>query len=477
MGKKPAGAGTGAGWLATVRKVFKPSKDPRHANKRGGDVEAAAAAEAAEIVSVEHFPPAADETSPEVTNEGGGAVVWSGRESDGDVLVDGARKPCRHGMAVAARVVRMAAAARGRRADSREERAAVRIQAFYRGYLARRALRALRGLVRLQALVRGHQVRRQVHLTMRSMHALLRAQARLRARRLTPTSHAHPRRHHPTARPAAHHQLPIHAALIAPRHGARLHELRREEDNDDDAQVTHQRHSAAVNPFPHRSAAWDAGSGVPPQRQQHDAAGPATQADRPPPTCAYGFQHHRQLGERQEQGEHNAGWHWPGHRAAGVRPHQNVVLPEQASYQRGADEITSYVTAAATDGLSENTVEMEAAAGRKSPTRDLYPPVRPPAMPGYMAATQSARAKARLAPAPAAAPIRSHVRGRSASLPVAPAGGGSMGSSGWSASHDAGGGGARAPPQQRAAGQSPESSCSSDRTPQQLGGRSRLAFA
>lgn len=35
MGKKPGGAGAGAGWLATVRKVFKPgtSKDPRLAKK------------------------------------------------------------------------------------------------------------------------------------------------------------------------------------------------------------------------------------------------------------------------------------------------------------------------------------------------------------------------------------------------------------------------------------------------------------
>ncbi|CAN6178075.1 unnamed protein product, partial [Urochloa humidicola] len=132
MGKKPGGAG----WLATVRKVFKPSKDQRHAKKRTGEAEGAAAGsgDAAEIVSVDHFPTA--ETSPEVTNEGSGsgAVAW--RELGEHEEVAGAARRGRRGMAAvtaASRVARTAAA--HRRAGSREERAAVRIQAFYRGYL------------------------------------------------------------------------------------------------------------------------------------------------------------------------------------------------------------------------------------------------------------------------------------------------------------------------------------------------------
>ncbi|CAM6022661.1 unnamed protein product [Sphagnum balticum] len=67
---------------------------------------------------------------------------------------------------------------------SPEDWAAVRIQTSFRGYLARRALRALRGLVRLQALVRGHTVRRQATITLRCMQALVRVQARVRARRV-----------------------------------------------------------------------------------------------------------------------------------------------------------------------------------------------------------------------------------------------------------------------------------------------------
>ncbi|KAI5070991.1 hypothetical protein GOP47_0013242 [Adiantum capillus-veneris] len=65
-----------------------------------------------------------------------------------------------------------------------EDWAAVKIQTAFRGYLARRALRALRGLVRLQALVRGQTVRRQATLTLRCMQALVRVQARVRARRV-----------------------------------------------------------------------------------------------------------------------------------------------------------------------------------------------------------------------------------------------------------------------------------------------------
>ncbi|XP_057978349.1 protein IQ-DOMAIN 22-like [Malania oleifera] len=66
---------------------------------------------------------------------------------------------------------------------SRDEWAAVKIQAAFRAYLARRALRALRALVKLQALVRGHIIRKQTADMLRRMQALLRAQARARAGR------------------------------------------------------------------------------------------------------------------------------------------------------------------------------------------------------------------------------------------------------------------------------------------------------
>ncbi|KAK3165226.1 hypothetical protein QOZ80_1AG0030510 [Eleusine coracana subsp. coracana] len=65
----------------------------------------------------------------------------------------------------------------------RQEWAAVRIQTAFRAFLARRALRALRGIVRLQALVRGRRVRKQLAVTLKCMNALVRLQERVRDRR------------------------------------------------------------------------------------------------------------------------------------------------------------------------------------------------------------------------------------------------------------------------------------------------------
>ncbi|EOA18544.1 hypothetical protein CARUB_v10007101mg [Capsella rubella] len=67
--------------------------------------------------------------------------------------------------------------------NTRENRAAMQIQCSFRGYLARKALRALKGVVKIQALVRGYLVRKQAAATLRSMEALIRAQATVKFQR------------------------------------------------------------------------------------------------------------------------------------------------------------------------------------------------------------------------------------------------------------------------------------------------------
>ncbi|KAL3640158.1 hypothetical protein CASFOL_015126 [Castilleja foliolosa] len=57
-------------------------------------------------------------------------------------------------------------------------------QAVFRGYLARRAFRALKGIIRLQALIRGHLVRRQAVATLRCMQAIVKLQALARRQRV-----------------------------------------------------------------------------------------------------------------------------------------------------------------------------------------------------------------------------------------------------------------------------------------------------
>ncbi|PKA59739.1 Protein IQ-domain 31 [Apostasia shenzhenica] len=97
-------------------------------------------------------------------------------------------EPRRHSMAVvyptASAIVGGRSIQRGRiSCTTLADICATKIQAAFRSYLARKALRALKGLVKLQAVVRGFLVRKRAAATLRCMQALATAQARARAQR------------------------------------------------------------------------------------------------------------------------------------------------------------------------------------------------------------------------------------------------------------------------------------------------------
>lgn len=65
-----------------------------------------------------------------------------------------------------------------------ENNAATKIQTAFRGLLARKALRALKGLVRLQAIIRGHLVRRQAVTTLKCLQSVVNIQSQACAKRV-----------------------------------------------------------------------------------------------------------------------------------------------------------------------------------------------------------------------------------------------------------------------------------------------------
>lgn len=171
-------------WFSSVKRALSPKskgKKSKKDNKSEDEKPTVSDPPIPETVEVSdpHPLPSLEEVNPvevenEQTNHAYSVAVASAAAAEAAVAAAQA----------AAEVVRLTTVSHQFTGKSKEEVAAIRIQTAFRGYLARRALRALRGLVRLKSLVDGPTVKRQTANTLKCMQHLSRMQSQIQSTRV-----------------------------------------------------------------------------------------------------------------------------------------------------------------------------------------------------------------------------------------------------------------------------------------------------
>lgn len=169
MGKSPAR------WIKTV--LFGKKSSRSNSTKKGVN----------DKVNTGAKGPAFTESSPVISDpvlvsaHSNGATIPAGAKEDNSSIQEdaGVTPPVTNQEYDTQRAVELDTV-ENREEKIREEKAAVKAQAAFRGYLARRAFKALKGIIRLQALIRGHLVRRQAVASLRTIYSIVRFQALVR---------------------------------------------------------------------------------------------------------------------------------------------------------------------------------------------------------------------------------------------------------------------------------------------------------